>query len=341
MNTTLLWKRDTPDLYKMFADAPRTTPVNKAVHRSINTSLIKVSPPLSPLKKAFSPFNSLKIPHHVTKMGANHSSSRPIPVRPDPHTPLRFGSVHTALPIDSGEFTASSTPYVPTDQLTDDALSAFLAQENYFGGFPPAPSMLSSNSEQITYSRTGSISSVSSSSDSPPPHRFTCPESSCPYTIIGYSTSEELEEHMVAVNHFASGFSNSIGLEFSDYDYDWLSAQEDLGTYPQHPITVQTKQQKVQQPQQCNCHHCLHQGDFGGFIQYEPHQPSMQIQMPPPPTIIGYHDAGFELVSWRQPKSAYDSSSNHKMKQAEYSSLVQSGMYMDFSHAGAVRSSFM
>lgn len=151
---------------------------------------------------------------------------------------------------------------------------------------------------------------------------------------------------MVAVNHFASGFS--IGLEFGDYDYDWLSAQEDLGAYPQHPITPerqrtfeQQEKQKAQQSQQCNCHHCLHQGDFGGFIQYEPHQPSMQIQMPPPPTIIGYHDAGFELVSWRQPKSARDSSSRHKMKQAEYSSLVQSGMYMDFRQAGAVRSSFM
>lgn len=283
-------------------------------------------------------------------MGANHSSSRPIPVRSDPHTPLRFGSVHTALPINSEEFTTSSTQYPPTDQITEDSLSSFLAQENYFGGFPPAPSMLSSNSEHVTtYSRTGSISSVSSSSDSPPPHRFTCPESSCPYTIIGYSTSEELEEHMVAVNHFASGFAVGLDLEFNDYDFDWLSAQEALGEYPQHPITLQrqrifeqqTKQQKVQQSQQCNCHHCLHQGDYGGFIQYEPQQPSMQIQMPPPPTIIGYHDAGFELVSWRQPESAYNSSSNHKMKQAEYSSLVQSGMYMDFSHASAVRSSFV
>lgn len=281
-------------------------------------------------------------------MGANHSSSRTAPVRP--RTPLGFGSgpavSHSA---NSGEFTTTTTtshrPYTNTGQLTDDALASMLSQETYYSGFPPAPSMIS-HTEGLTYSRTGSISSVSSS-DSPPPHRFTCPEATCPYTIIGYSTSEELEEHMVAVNHFASGFS--IGLEFNDYDYDWLSAQDDLGAYPQHPITLererafeqQQKQQKLQQSQQCNCHHCVHQGDFGGVIQYEPQQPSMQIQMPPPPTIIGYHDAGFELVSWRQPKSAYNSSSSHKMKQAEYSSLVQSGMYMDFSQAGAVRSSFM
>lgn len=265
-------------------------------------------------------------------MGANQSAGKMILMRP--RTPLQFGSAPTALSANSSEFITCPKSYLPTNQSTENSVSSLLSQESYFDGFSSTPSITSSSSESITFSRTQPIPSMSSASSSPAPHRFNCPGRSCPYTIIGYSTLEELEEHMFIANHFAVG--SSTGLEFSDYD--WLSP---IMLQRQQVFEQQRKRQQVQRSQQCNCHYCLHQGDYGNFIQYEP-QPSMQIQMPPPPTIIGYHDAGFELVSWRQPELPYDSSSNHQMNQAEYSSLVQSGMYMDYNLAGAAgRSSFM
>lgn len=276
-------------------------------------------------------------------MGANQSAGRTIPVRP--RTPLRFGSAPPPLPVNPGRFGTGPRSYARTERPTGDSVSSLLSQESYFGGYAPAPQTVSPGSGYTTYSQTRSISPLSSSSDSPMPHLFTCPKQNCPYAVIGYSTSEELEEHMFAVGHFASG--PITGIEFDSGD--WLSPQDIAEMYPQHPLTLQRqrisgqqqKQQQVQQSQQCNCYHCLH-SDYNSYIQYQPQEPSMQIQMPPPPTIIGYHDAGFELVSWRQPGSSYQSPSSQQINQAEYSSLVQSGMYMDFNQVGApARSSFM
>ncbi|KAH0612483.1 uncharacterized protein H6S33_008863 [Morchella sextelata] len=278
-------------------------------------------------------------------MGANQSAGRTFPIRP--RTPLRFGSVPNALPVNPSNFNTSPRPY--SDRLTDESsMFSLLSQESYFNSPLMTPPL---EFEDTAYPRTRSVSSLSSSSDNSntmQPHRFTCPKQDCPYMIIGYSTSEELEEHMFAVNHYLPG---PTGPEF-DLD-GWFSPQDIPDPYSQHPLALQRqriveqqqKQQQTKKSQQCNCHHCLHQVGYNDLLQYESPQPSMQIQMPPPPTIIGYHDAGFELVSWRQPEPSYKSAASpvaQKMNQAEYSSLVQSGMYMDFNQVGASgRSSFM
>ena len=132
-------------------------------------------------------------------MGAHQSTSgspsslKCIPIRP--RTPLRFGSVPTALPVDPAHYNTRPIRNLHANFVSTDPITSILSQENYLHPrtYSPAPS-----DDDMP-----SPASVTSSLSDFAPTRYLCPHHTCPYAVIGFYRPDELDMHLHTVSHYS------------------------------------------------------------------------------------------------------------------------------------------
>ncbi|KAI5783032.1 hypothetical protein FPQ18DRAFT_358680 [Pyronema domesticum] len=262
-------------------------------------------------------------------MGANQSAgrsntgSRSIPIRP--RTPLRFGSVPTALPVDPSEYNTRPIRNLYPSISTADTVTSLLSQENYL--YPPP---LSPTSTEEDFEDTPSPASWAS------PTRYYCPRANCSYSIIGFQSIEEVEYHIHTTAHitpqhqtmvypqpvhnlpqqpFMIPEQNCMCANCIPYEDEWSAmAAMHVVSAPVSPMDFDFHNQNHQhihtqhvhyQPshrQQQHHHHHRHHQCHHSQPQPQHHQsntmhPMLQIHRPAP-MMGGYHGPEVEDISW-------------------------------------------
>lgn len=225
-------------------------------------------------------------------MGANQSTGRPtgprpIPVRP--RTPLQFGSVPTALPVDPARYNKRPIRNLYPSISTQDSVTSLLSQESYL--CPPPLSPGSSSDEEDAPSPLSNFGW--------PVPRLYCPHANCSYSVIGFESTRDLGRHLQTEAHFAP---NPMMMEFP----------QPVQQIPQQPFMAQ-------QQQQCMCADCIYTSEWSAspyqhqaemeYSCYSPPPPNMHMHMPtsssPPlhlqmqmPRIVGYNGPEVENLNW-------------------------------------------
>ncbi|KAL7269696.1 hypothetical protein RUND412_007626 [Rhizina undulata] len=259
-------------------------------------------------------------------MGANQSARRPggannaIPVRP--RTPLRFGSVPTALPVNPAKYNTRPFKLPYAESSYSESVTSVLSQESYLNS--PTSSVYSNSN----YSPQFQSASPPSSHSTMHSGRYICTSFDCPFGILGFSTLEELEAHIASGNHLIP----RPGLDFEFESF--APTQEEI--HSQHPAVHQRQhilqdqqRQQFQQASQCSCQQCVRQWSDLSFAksQYALQQPSntTRDQRPLPPTNAAFYGSGPEYMPWQaneQPPAGF------QYQQNNYSPMIESGSYM-------------
>ncbi|KAI5779371.1 hypothetical protein EDC01DRAFT_671713 [Geopyxis carbonaria] len=205
-------------------------------------------------------------------MGANQSASRSrnIPVRP--RTPLRFGSVPSAHPVNPYDYNTRPVRNLYQNMQYADSITSILSQESYLApsSADSAPSPSSSTSSSA--SPSSSFSAASSASTTPPPqhNQWLCDYPSCAYSVIGYATPEELQLHSYSGTHFA------LPPQYGDAGSNsWMQP-------PPPPM---------RQPSHCACPDCYGNAAAAG--------PAVYMQQPPM-LLTGYNGPEVENLHWQE-----------------------------------------
>ncbi|KAI5814666.1 hypothetical protein BZA77DRAFT_389102 [Pyronema omphalodes] len=262
-------------------------------------------------------------------MGASQSSGRadagprPIPIRP--RTPLQFGSVPTALPVDPSKYNTRPIRNLYPSISTADAVTSLLSQENYL-----CPTPLSEAITEEDFEDTTSPASWAS------PTRYYCPHASCSYSIIGFRSIEEVEYHMhttahITPQHQRTGYPqpvqyvphqppfmipehNCMCENCIPYQNEWSSMTAmhvisapvsplDADFHSQHQQHIHTQHIHYQSAyQQQQHHHDCHNQRHHSQTQPQYHQSSMMHPMLQirrlTPMMGSYHGPEVEDIGW-------------------------------------------
>jgi len=180
------------------------------------------------------------------------------------------------------------------DQQYSDSLTSMLSKENYLC---PSPEFCTPEPERMY---DGSSSGWSSPSPSFEGQRFYCSYPNCAYSVIGYPTLEDLQLHHADGQHFPAAPEQPVAPCEPPTIFGWHHQQ-----VPAYPMQPEIQYGPTSSQQSCPCQHCNgYQPELAPLS-----EPSMHIQMPLPPTIVGYNGPEVENLSWREgeirPQGAY------------------------------------
>jgi hypothetical protein len=150
--------------------------------------------PLKVSELSDDPTNKVTLYHFVFEDGP--PPQEPVPQFPArPRTPLQFGSVPTALPVDPTDF-ATRSSYRSTSEGSNssqtDSLISLLSSASFFEG----------ENVPVSSPRPGSKPSSDLKSLN---KRHYCLQDGCEYGTQGFATEKELQRHQNSLNHKPSG----------------------------------------------------------------------------------------------------------------------------------------
>jgi len=186
------------------------------------------------------------------------------------------------MPVNPYEYNTRPVRNIYQNAQYADTLAAVLSKENYLS---PSPDFCSPDPERLMDDN----SSYGSSSPSPSfeGQRYYCGSSNCAYSVIGYPSVEELQMHMAEGKHFDQEPEEQEEINI----FGWTNTQGPTDMLPEiQPFAGPQSQQA------CPCQYCT--GYQPEMQMYAPGSSLMHVQMPLPPTIVGYNGPEVENLSW-------------------------------------------